>query len=109
MKEDEIARGYERIAFGGVGDAVRLLFCGEEPPALDGMDLFLISEIRRPKGGGLEIKFFDRLRALQCLENMARTHGTAGIYQALEAGADSLRKLEEKEETSGDEDEELFP
>lgn len=109
MKEEEIAKGYEKIAFGGVGDAVRLLFCGEELPQLEGMDLFLISEIKRPKGGGLEIKFFDRLRALQCLESMLRTgKNPSGIYEALAAGASSLKESEEGEEEDR-ENEEFLP
>ena len=31
------------------------------------MDLFLVSEIKRPKDGSMEIKFFDRLKALEKL------------------------------------------
>ena len=64
-----IKRGYERLAFGGIADAIRLLFT-EEPDlaALGKMDLYNIAEIKRPKGGGMEIKFFDRIKALQCLE-----------------------------------------
>lgn len=67
-----IRKGYERLAFGGIADAVRLLFT-EEPDlaALGKMDLYNIAEIKRPKGGGMEIKFFDRIKALQCLEALS--------------------------------------
>lgn len=93
LTREEIAGGYEKIAFGGIGDAVRLLFWEEaEPPDLRGLDLFLVSEIRKPRGGGLEIKFYDRLKALQCLEALSGTdENPAGIYEALRAGASSLQ------------------
>lgn len=32
---------------------------------LDDLDLFNVAEIRRPKDGMIEIKFYDRLRALE--------------------------------------------
>lgn len=61
--------GYERLAFGNICDAVRLMFqenpLGEE---LSGYDLFNVAEIKRPKDGALEIKFFDRIKALEKLE-----------------------------------------
>ena len=58
------------------------------------MDLFLISDIKKPKGGGLEIKFFDRLKALEKLEDLVcrETGSTAGsLYSAIEKGAEALR------------------
>lgn len=86
-------RGYERIAFGSVKDAVRLLFC-EEPTAqlLGRMDLFSIAEIKRPRGGGMEIKFFDRMRAMQALAELPDEEGEelSGLVRALEEGARAL-------------------
>ncbi len=62
------AVGYQRLAFGGISDALRLLFTNEPTPELlDGMDMFMISEIKRNRDGMLEIKFFDRLKALDKL------------------------------------------
>lgn len=45
-----VRRGYERLAYGGIADAVRLLFT-EEPDltALDKMDLYNIAWTRRPR------------------------------------------------------------
>lgn len=87
--------GYERLAFGSVADAVRLLFAGEDFDAekLDSMDLFNISEIRRPKNGGMEIKFFDRLKALQCLEKLEGVASDTAnpFYIALEQGASAIK------------------
>lgn len=77
--------GYEKLAFGSVNDAVRLLF-GEEPgpEELGRMDFGNIAEIRRLKDGGLEIKFYDRLKALECLRGLAeRGAGDSPLYRAL--------------------------
>lgn len=58
-----------RMAFGSVNDAVKLL--GREEPLsqeeLSGLDLFSVSEIRQVKGGGMEIKFSNRLDAIKLL------------------------------------------
>jgi len=86
--------GYEKIAFGEIHDPVRLLFCEDiSLRALKRMNLFNIAEIKRPKGGGMEIKFFDRLKALQHMQEMdAEKDNTGGFFKALEEGA---RILEE--------------
>lgn len=68
VSKDELVSGLKRMAFGSVSDALRLLY--EETidkEELEKLDLFNISEIKKAKGGGLEIKFFDRLRALERL------------------------------------------
>lgn len=89
---------YERLAFGDVGDAVSLLFSEEfSREALCDMDLFNIAEIKRQKGGGMEIKFYDRLRALEKLEERERreTDAVPPIYEAIKKGAEALYKEEE--------------
>ena len=80
----KIMRGYDKLAFGGVADAVRLMFC-DNPDQLEirGMDLFNVAEIKRPKGGGMEIKFFDRM-------NEERGEGPGGFYRALEQSVRSF-------------------
>lgn len=89
-----IRRGYEKLAFGGIGDAVRLLFTDEpDLTSLGKMDLYNIAEIKRPKGGGMEIKFFDRIKAMQCLEEMNPGKGeTLPLYRTLQECARSLRE-----------------
>ncbi len=92
--QDKLRQGFERLAFGSVTDAVRLLFEEGTTSSLEKMDLFNVSEIKRLKGGGMEIKFADRLKALQCLEQLELEHdgdGTA-FYQALEASAACLKE-----------------
>ena len=62
------AAGYQRLAFGSICDAISLLYKSDPSKEdLEGMDLFLVSEIKRPKDGSMEIKFFDRLKALEKL------------------------------------------
>lgn len=93
---DEVCQGYRRLAFGTVADALRLLFSEEAltDDKLEKMDLFNVAEIKRPKGGGLEIKFFDRLKPLERLQTLSEfeneSEGALGFYQALERGAKAL-------------------
>lgn len=84
--------GYERIAFGNVSDAVSLLF-DADPAArdLNSCDLFNVAEIKRPKEGALEIKFFDRIKALEKLEGFdeeehRQKNPVSEFYQALVSG-----------------------
>lgn len=74
-------------------DGVKLLFM-QEPDLrqLNDLDLFNISEIRRPKNGMIEIKFYDRLRALEKMASLQEQKGGEALpfYQALESGARAL-------------------
>lgn len=95
----ELARtGYRRLAFGSIADAVSLLYM-ESPTTeqLEKMDLFSVAEIKRPKDGSMEIKFFDRLKALEKLsEGTAEDRGVSPVYEAIRQGADALRNNEVK-------------
>ena len=85
--------GYRRLAFGKISDAVSLL-CMENPSReqLEHMDLFLVSEIKRPKDGSMEIKFFDRLKALEKLTDDSEKEDRATpFYDAIAKGAEALR------------------
>lgn len=93
-KRGSLKQGYEKLAFGSVNDAVRLLF-GEEPDPqeLERMDFDNIAEIRRLKDGGLEIKFYDRIRALDCLRDLSESGaGNSPLYRALEKCAEEMRE-----------------
>ncbi len=84
--------GYERLAFGSIADAVSLLYM-DSPSAkeLEKMDLFSVAEIRRPKDGSMEIKFFDRLKALEKLSEKSEGEGGAApFYEAILRGAEAL-------------------
>lgn len=97
-RSEDVCAGYYRLAFGCVADAVRLLFDeGVSAQELEEMDLFSVSEIKRQKGGGIEIKFFDRLKALEKLENLCLSDNSGAaraFYSAIEKGAEALREKE---------------
>ncbi|MGN1123125.1 MAG: terminase small subunit [Eubacterium sp.] len=98
VTEKEVCEGLRHLAFGEITDAVKLLYESEENiiNALPSLDLFNVSEIKRPKGGGMEIKFFDRIKALEKLREMAQaeSNSTEGsFYEALEKGALGARSV----------------
>lgn len=77
-----VIAGLKRLAFGSCTDAVYLIFADELPPpeVISGLDLFNVSEIRRVKGGGVEVKLFDRQKAIEKLfefENSSSDRCTA--------------------------------
>lgn len=84
--------GYQRLAFGNISDAVSLLYM-ENPSRADlsKMDLFLVSEIKRPKDGSMEIKFFDRLKALEKLESRSESEdGAKDLFDAINRSAKAV-------------------
>lgn len=86
--------GLTRLAFGRINDAVLLLSGGAELGAdeISRLDLFQISEIRQNKEGGLDIKFYDRLKAFELLL-AAYPHeeppAASSFFGALESAAKS--------------------
>ena len=78
--------GLERIALGDAAGALPLL-SGEGGPASTA-DLFHVAEVRLPKGGGVEIKFCDRLKALSLLAELARSTQAPADDPRAEDGAD---------------------
>lgn len=97
ITEREVGEGLRRLAFGEITDAVSLLYKSDEEiiSELPGLDLFNVSEIKRPKGGGMEIKFFDRLKAVEKLRELAAVQDsaeTSSFYDALEKSAASVRR-----------------
>lgn len=70
LEKEECAaeQALRRIAFGRINDAVNLVFADEvTPEMIEQADLYCVSEIKRIKGGGVEIKFFDRQKAAERL------------------------------------------
>lgn len=66
--------GFERLAFGSVTDSIKLI-SGEFPEDLKSfsqLDLFNISEIKRSQNGTVEVKFFDRLKALEKIYEISK-------------------------------------
>lgn len=77
MKKSEtqkVLAGLEKLAFGKVNDAVALAFADElpAPDTLRRLSLFNVASVKRDKGGGVEVQFFDRQKALERLYEYAR-------------------------------------
>ncbi len=93
--DNDIAMGFARLAFGCVSDAISLIFkddiSGED---IENMDLFNIAEIKRKKSGEIEIKFFDRLKALEKLTQLTscKQDTESSIFAAIEKSAAALKK-----------------
>ncbi len=89
-----VEKGLLRLAFGSVADAMKLMMCENSMTAeeIERLDLFNVSEIKRPKGGGLEIKFFDRIKALERLEKLGggEENTQSSFIKALSDGAKML-------------------
>ena len=89
-----IISGLRRLAFGSCSDAAALAFADElpSPEVMRSLDLFNVSEIKRVKGGGVEIKFFDRLKALEKLWELENAFSdrdkAAGLIGALLSSAE---------------------
>ncbi len=95
--------GYERLAFGNISDSIKLLFPENlSRRDLEKMDLYNISEIKKSKDGATEIKFFDRLKALEKLEqvDMEQKGDKDPFYYALEQG---IKKLSSPDKTQAEE------
>ena len=87
------ADGFRRIAFGSVTDAVKLVL-GQEPITnIETLDLFMVSEIKLSKNGGIEVKFFDRIKALEALASVTdidSNEGSAPFIDAIFKGAAAI-------------------
>ena len=95
--------GLRRLAFGSITDAIYLATLGEriDREELEKLDLFMVSEIKFQKGGGIEIKFFDRIKALDLLSSLkAEAVGSSAepFYRALCEGARNLSLAGEQNE-----------
>lgn len=69
IRREDVTRRLAELAFGQPNDCVRLAL--EEMPDLEGLDLSLLSEIKRSEKGMVEIKLIDRLKALEQLAQAA--------------------------------------
>lgn len=103
ITQKDVTEGLRRLAFGDIQDAVTLLFETDENilNVLASLDLFNISEIKRQKGGGMEIKFFDRIKALDKLGEMIGSderHSAVSFYDALEKSANHIKEKYKEDE-----------
>ena len=74
LTREDVARRLAELAFGKANDCVKLVLePGEE---MDGLDLSLLTELKRNEKGTLEIRLVDRLKALEQLALLAQGDGT---------------------------------
>jgi len=89
LREDAVRRLTE-LAFGRANDAAALALSapGQRPP-VDKLDLSAVSELK-VTDKGVEVKFLDRIRALEALCGLLDQDGDGGasFFRALEAAAD---------------------
>lgn len=94
-RELSVQEGLQKLAFGAVNDAVRLMFAdGDSLPEIDALDLYNVAELRR-KSGGVEIAFFDRLQALDRLaarQKEQHREEATDFYEAVRLGAAALEE-----------------
>ena len=94
--DSELIGQIRELAFGRSNDAVKLLFLEPEQVELvDGLDLRMISEIKRGSGGAIEVKLVSRLALLELLSKlMEGSTGEDGraesFFRAMDAAAQKL-------------------
>ena len=88
---DEIEAALRHLAFDSPADAVKLLLRSENlsDRKIKKLDLSLISGVKRSGNGITEIKFYDRLKALDCLSRFVSDddNSQSSFLAALEKSA----------------------
>ena len=89
LSKKDVMRRLAELAFGRANDCVRLVL--EETPALEDLDLSLLSEVKRNEKGTVEVRLIDRLRVLEQLAAMAADDRTEldAFLQSLQGGAEA--------------------
>ncbi len=87
-----VSAGFERLAFGSTADAVKLILSADKlsSPDIEGLDLFNVAEIKYTCGKGMEIKFFDRIKALERLSELTAdsdADSPLGFFEAIRKSA----------------------
>lgn len=83
LRREDVLRRLAELAFGQPNDCVRLAL--EEIRDLKGLDLSLLSEIKRSDKGMVEIRLIDRVKVLERLEQAmeGEDDGLGALLQAL--------------------------
>ena len=82
LRREDVLRRLAELAFGKANDCVRLAL--EELPDLKGLDLSLLSEIKRSDKGMVEIRLIDRVKVLERLAQAMEEEGD-GMGELLRA------------------------
>ncbi len=86
IRQEDVTRRLAKLAYGRVNDCVRLVL--EEGAELEGLDLDLLTEVRRSDKGSVEVKLVDRLAVLEQLERILQQDqaGPEALLRALGPG-----------------------
>ena len=97
---DAQTKTLRKLANGRINDAVLLAYHPEmAAEEISKLDLFNVAETSHDKGRGIPtIKFFDRFQALERLTMSERRKEATSLYDALYAGAATLRETNPDEE-----------
>ena len=102
-----VKTGLSRLAFGSINDAAALF--AEEPTREQVLsaDLFNVAEIKKVKGGGVEMKFYDRQKALEKLveldPELREVSAAQEFLNAVYAGSHDIGDMTEEKGDDGDE------
>ena len=101
--EDTAVCGLYRLSFGKPSEAIRLLY--REDPSdeeLDALDLSSVAEIKRTKDKSVEIKFFDRIKAAdklnEALNSTKEISSGGGLLEAMRLSAQALGRIARTED-----------
>ena len=86
VRRSDVVRRLAELAFGKANDCVRLVL--EKGVVPDGLDLSLLSEVKRNEKGTVEVRLLDRLQALEQLARMVGEDSgdVEAFFQALQGG-----------------------
>lgn len=89
LTREDVARRLAELAFGRANDCVKLVL--DEETAIEGLDLSLLTELKRNDKGTIEVHLVDRLKALEQLANLAEGQGgdLESFLQALQGSGES--------------------
>jgi hypothetical protein len=102
--EDAARCSLYRVMFSDNTDALRLLYRETIPDEeLAGLNLSGVAEIKRTKDKSVEIKFFDRLKALDKLSDADGEPGSTagGLLEAMRLSARAILASRDEDDTDG--------
>lgn len=86
--------GINRLAFGTAVDGAKLAVFSNtiDEEQLEQLDLYQVSELKKQKDGGFEVKFFDRFKAFSMLDQLIKeeesTDTATDLFTALNIAAE---------------------